>query len=61
MFLMARTDHLLYHIDNVRDELRVSARFAPVTDLVINVCQLLRQDLQELVDTMGEVEPWDEG
>jgi len=32
-----------------------------VTDLVISVYQLLGQDLQELVDTIGEVEPWDEG
>ena len=27
-----------------------------IIDLVISVCQLLRQDLQELVDIMGEVE-----
>ena len=32
-----------------------------VIDLVINMCQLLRQDLQELVNTIGEVKPWDEG
>ncbi len=35
-----------------------------VTDLVMQVCQLLRQDLQELqelVDTMELVESWDEG
>ena len=32
-----------------------------VMDLVISVCQVLRRDLQELVDTIGEVEPWDEG
>ena len=32
-----------------------------VTDLVLQVCQLLRQDLQELIDGMEEVEPWDEG
>ena len=30
---------------------------AIVTDLVVSMYQLLRQDLQELVDTMGEVEP----
>ena len=30
-------------------------------DLVLQVCQLLRQDLQELIDGMEEVEPWDEG
>ena len=32
-----------------------------VTDLVLQVCQLLRQDLQELIDGIEEVEPWDEG
>ena len=32
-----------------------------VTDLLSSVYQSLVQDLQELVDTMGEVEPWDEG
>ena len=32
-----------------------------VTDLVLQVCQLLRQDLQELIDGMEEVKPWDEG
>ena len=32
-----------------------------VTDLVMQVLQLLRQDLRELVDTMEPVESWDEG
>ena len=35
-----------------------------VTDTVMLVCQLLRQDLrelQELVDTMEPVKSWDEG
>ena len=35
-----------------------------VMELVTLVCQLLRRDLrelQELVDTMGPVESWDEG
>ena len=30
-----------------------------VTDLVVSVYQLLRQDLQELVNTIGEVKPQD--
>ena len=32
-----------------------------VTDLVLQAYQLLRQDLQELINEMEEVEPWDEG
>ena len=35
-----------------------------VTDLVMQVCQLLRQDLwelQELVNTIEPVKSWDEG
>ena len=35
-----------------------------ITDLVMLVCQLLRQDvreLQELVNTMEPVKSWDEG
>ena len=35
-----------------------------VMDLVIQMCQLLRQDtweLQELVNTIGPVKSWDEG
>ena len=32
-----------------------------VTDLALQVCQLLRQDLQELIDGTEEAEPWDEG
>ena len=42
-------------------ELGTSCINVLVTDLVISVYQLLRQDLQEPVDTMGEVELWDEG
>ena len=30
-------------------------------DLVLQAYQLLRQDLQELINEMEEVEPWDEG
>ena len=30
-------------------------------DIVMLVCQLLRQDLRELVDTMEPGESWDEG
>ncbi len=32
-----------------------------VIDLVITMCQLLRQDLQELVDIMELVKLWGEG
>jgi hypothetical protein len=32
-----------------------------VTDLVLSVLRILRQDLGELVDSMEPVEPWDEG
>ena len=39
----------------------VSPPSSTVTDLVLQVCQLLKQDLQELIDGMEEVEPWDEG
>ena len=32
-----------------------------VTDLALQAYQLLRQDLQELINEMEEVELWDEG
>ena len=32
-----------------------------VTDAVMQVCQILRGDLQRLVDGMEPVESWDEG
>ena len=32
-----------------------------ITDLALQAYQLLRQDLQELINEMEEVEPWDEG
>ena len=32
-----------------------------VTDLVLSVLRILRQDLGELVDSLEPVEPWDEG
>ena len=32
-----------------------------VTDLVLSVLQLLREDIREAVDSMELVEPWDEG
>jgi hypothetical protein len=34
---------------------------ASVTDLVLSVLRLLREDIQEGVDSMEPVEPWDEG
>ena len=32
-----------------------------VTDLVLSVLRLLREDIQEVVDSMELVELWDEG
>ena len=51
-----------FRSSNIKKRNRISDRGDPyVTDLVLQVCQLLRQDLQELIDGMEEVEPWDEG
>ena len=32
-----------------------------VTDLVLLALRLLREDIQEVVDSIEPVEPWDEG
>ena len=32
-----------------------------ITDLVLSVLRLLREDIREVVDSIGPVEPWDEG
>ena len=32
-----------------------------VTDLVLSALQLLREDIQEVIDSIELVKPWDEG
>ena len=41
--------------------LRNDALLIYVTDLVLSVLRLLREDIQEVVDSMEPVKPWDEG
>jgi hypothetical protein len=39
----------------------IKERVQNVTDLALQAYQLLRQDLQELINEMEEVEPWNGG
>ena len=50
-----------YCVSLVSNRVLILCPLGFVTDLVLQVCQLLRRDLQELIDGMEGVKPWDEG
>ena len=60
---MRYLDELYYRPAHSKAHLNALWRYSvpSVTDLVLQAYQLLRQDLQELINEIEEIKPWDEG